>query len=160
MQEPKGRWGQRLRKHRAEGRIRVQIGGRPRAERTMNMAPMFVTLDVSRLSGWLNADAYCREPNGGQTMRGEVRAAGCGRRRATAVRAGRRGGLDCRLGAGHGEERSATPNIKYMFVTLEVSRLSGWLNADAPCRESKGGQTARYAGAGGRRGASVGVGQR
>eukprot|EP00964_Phaeocystis_antarctica_P159894 scaffold131124_cov63-Phaeocystis_antarctica.AAC.2 len=21
-----------------------------------------------------------------------------------------------------------------MFVTLEVSRLSGWLNADAPCR--------------------------
>ena len=57
MQEPKGRGGRRLRKHRAEGRIRVQIGGRPRAERTMNMAPMFVTLDVSRLSRWLNADA-------------------------------------------------------------------------------------------------------
>ena len=30
-----------------------------RAERTANMAYMFVTLDVSKLSGWLNADAYC-----------------------------------------------------------------------------------------------------
>ena len=27
----------------------------------------------------------------------------------------------------------------YMFVTMEVSKLSGWLNADADCRESKGG---------------------
>jgi hypothetical protein len=26
----------------------------------MNMLYMRVTLDVSRLSGWLNADAYCR----------------------------------------------------------------------------------------------------
>ena len=24
-----------------------------------------------------------------------------------------------------------------MVVTLEVSKLSGWLNADAPCRESE-----------------------
>eukprot|EP00964_Phaeocystis_antarctica_P101160 scaffold66663_cov40-Phaeocystis_antarctica.AAC.1 len=46
-------------------------------------------------------------------------------------------GIDCRLGAGHGEER--TWNICCMAVTLEVSKLSGWLNADAPCRESKGG---------------------
>ena len=30
-----------------------------------------------------------------------------------------------------------------MFVTLEVSKLSGWLNADAPCRESKGRHTVR-----------------
>ena len=29
-------------------------------ERTSNMAPMLVTLDVSKLSGWLNADALCR----------------------------------------------------------------------------------------------------
>eukprot|EP00964_Phaeocystis_antarctica_P164090 scaffold141506_cov51-Phaeocystis_antarctica.AAC.4 len=29
-----------------------------------------------------------------------------GRRRATAVHAACRGGLDCRLGAGHGEERT------------------------------------------------------
>ena len=30
-----------------------------RAERTSNMDSMVVTLDVSRLSGWLNADALC-----------------------------------------------------------------------------------------------------
>ena len=41
--------------------------------------------------------------------------------------------------AGLGEER--TLNILYMFVTLEVSKLSGWLNADACCRESNGGHT-------------------
>ena len=50
-----------------------------------------------------------------------------------------RGGLDCRYGAGHGEERTA--NMLPMFVTLEVSKLSGWLNANADCRESKGGHT-------------------
>ena len=58
------------------------------------------------------------------------------RRQATAVQAACRAGLDCRLGAGHGEER--TQNMPSMFVTLEVSKLSGWLNANAPCRESKG----------------------
>ena len=34
--------------------------------------------------------------------------------------------------AGHGEKR--TMNMPSMSVTLEVSKLSGWLNADAPCR--------------------------
>ena len=52
-----------------------------------------------------------------------------------------RRGRDCRLGAGHGQER--TKNIPYMFVTLEVSKLSGWLNADALCRESKEGHAVR-----------------
>ena len=52
-----------------------------------------------------------------------------------------RGGIDCRLGAGDGEER--TPNICCMYVTLEVSKLSGWLNADANCRESNGGHKVR-----------------
>ena len=33
---------------------------RARAERTENMDCMVVTLDVSKLSGWLNTDAYCR----------------------------------------------------------------------------------------------------
>ena len=36
------------------------LGGRARAERTANMLFMFVSLDVSKLSGWLNADAPCR----------------------------------------------------------------------------------------------------
>ena len=61
------------------------------------------------------------------------------RRRATAAHAACRGGLDCRLGAGHGEER--TINMRAMLVTLEVSKLSGWSNAVARCRGSNGGQT-------------------
>ena len=32
-----------------------------------------------------------------------------------------------------------TSNICHMLVTLDVSKLSGWLNALAPCRGSKGG---------------------
>ena len=35
-------------------------GPRARAERTLNMSPMSVTLEVSKLSGWLKADAPCR----------------------------------------------------------------------------------------------------
>ena len=43
------------------GRVRLKAGGhRARAERTENMPRMSVTLDVSKLSGWLNADAPCR----------------------------------------------------------------------------------------------------
>ena len=44
-----------------------------------------------------------------------------------------------------------------MSVTLEVSKLSGWLNADARCRGSKGGHTVQSTGrrqAAGDRGAS------
>ena len=37
-----------------------RVGARACAERTKNMKPMSVTLDVSKLSGWLNADADCR----------------------------------------------------------------------------------------------------
>ena len=33
--------------------------------------------------------------------------------------------------------------MPYMVVTLEVSKLSGWLNADADCRESKEGHAVR-----------------
>ena len=67
---------------------------------------MVVTLEVSKLSGWLNADAPCRESNGGYAVRGKVRperreAAGDGGARNVQGR-----GLDCRLGAGHGEERT------------------------------------------------------
>eukprot|EP00964_Phaeocystis_antarctica_P018533 scaffold10238_cov45-Phaeocystis_antarctica.AAC.3 len=63
----------------------------------------------------------------------------CGAGRRAGREAG--GGIDCRLGAGRGEER--TENMPTMYVTPEVSKLSGWLNADAPCRESKGGHTVR-----------------
>ena len=36
---------------------RLEVGARVR---TQNMYSMIVTLDVSRVSGWLKADAYCR----------------------------------------------------------------------------------------------------
>jgi len=103
------------------------------------MLAMSVTLEVSKLSGWFNAFAICREPKGGHTVRGEVRAGRGERRWATAGHAACRRGLVYRYGAGHGEER--TWNMPYMSVTLEVSKLSGWLNAGAYCGESKGGFT-------------------
>eukprot|EP00964_Phaeocystis_antarctica_P028543 scaffold16104_cov47-Phaeocystis_antarctica.AAC.2 len=48
---------------------------------------MVVTLEVSKLSGWLNADVRCRESKGGHTLRDDVRgmweAGGGGRPRCT-----------------------------------------------------------------------------
>ena len=38
----------------------VEVEGRARAQRTLNMDCIVVTLDVSRLSDWLNEDANCR----------------------------------------------------------------------------------------------------
>ena len=111
------------------------------------MPNMFVTLEVSKLSGWLNAYAPCRESKGGHTMRGELRA------RTTAAHAACRGRFDYKLGAGHGEER--TWNMRSMFATLEVSKPSGWLNAYAVCRESKRGRQAMRGAAGDRGARSV-----
>ena len=50
----------------------------------MNMARMVVTLDVSRLSGWLNADEYCHS-TGGHTKRGARRGQGDGGGRGAAA---------------------------------------------------------------------------
>ena len=117
-------------------------------ERTTNMALMLMTLEVSKLSGWLNDDAPWRESRGGHAVRGEVCGSAGGRRRATNtahaacrgerdrpsaamnVAAGRGEGSTADWRAGHGEER--TRNMPFMFVALEVSKLSGWLNTDAP----------------------------
>ena len=58
-------------------------GPRARAERTANMPLMVLTLEVSKLSGWLKCHAYCRvEGKGMRCGEGEVRA-------------GRREGLWC-----------------------------------------------------------------
>ena len=38
----------------------VEVAVRAREKRTSNIQNMLVTLDVSKLSGWLNADALCR----------------------------------------------------------------------------------------------------
>ena len=35
---------------------------------------------------------------------------------------------------GHGTRKGRTQNMPLIFVTLDVSRLSGWLNAYASCR--------------------------
>ena len=58
----------------------------------------------------------------------------------TAMHAACRGGARLLVGR-HGEER--TSNMPPMCVTLEVPKLSGWLNADAACQESQGGHTLR-----------------
>ena len=45
--------------------------------------------------------------------------------------------------------------MSFMFVTLDVSKLSGWLNADADCRDcrdSKGGHAVWGEGGASRRG--------
>ena len=68
------------------------------------MSLMSVTLEVSKLSGWLNADAPCRESEcgAGRGIRvGRRKAADDGGARSVQGR-----GLDCRLWAGHGEERT------------------------------------------------------
>ena len=50
--------------------------GRARAERTPNMYCMVVTLDVSKSSGWLNADARCPRSAYGQRCGPRGRLAG------------------------------------------------------------------------------------
>ena len=130
-----------------QGRARLQIGGRARGGALPEHA-----VHVCEAGG-VEAQRLVerRRPLPSVKRRAcgvgrEIRVGRRKRRRATAVQAACRAGLDCRLGAGHGEER--TSNIKRMFVTLEVSKLSGWLNADAPCRVSKGGHTVRVESAG------------
>ena len=72
---------------------RARLGGyRACAERTLNMWSMVVTLDVSKLSGWLNADADCRV---------ERRGVRCGARRVGQGQEGR--GRRQRTSAIHGE---------------------------------------------------------
>ena len=77
--------------------------GWARAERTANIELMSVTLEVSKLSGWLNALAYCRESQGRAcgVVRGAAREAGGVGRPRRKQRAGRarvqiRGGRSAR----------------------------------------------------------------
>ena len=95
---------------------------------------MVVTLEVSKLSGWLKADASCRvegracdaggercEPKGGKAW-GVL---------AAHKRHARGKGPTQSWGPRARAERTA--NMAAMVVTLEVSKLSGWLKADADC---------------------------
>ena len=57
----RGRWGDGTAQAACTGRARLKAGEvRTRAERTVNMPPLFVTLDMSKLTAWLNAYADCR----------------------------------------------------------------------------------------------------
>ena len=68
----------------------------------LNMDCMFVTLEVSKLSGWLNAYACCRVETR-HTMRGEVWP---GRREAAGARGARSVQGRARLQTGGREERT------------------------------------------------------
>ena len=71
------------------------------------MPSMFVTLEVSKLSGWLNTDAYCRESKGGHAVgaRYTGQQSGGGGRPRRKQRAGKRSRLQI-LGRAQGEERT------------------------------------------------------
>ena len=94
---------------------------------------MSVTLDVSRVSGWLNADAYCRAEKEEGIRRGARCELGDGRRWVTTAQRQRAGGgLEY---TDWGQTRAErTLNMEDIVVTLDVLKLSGWLNALAYCR--------------------------
>ena len=87
------------------------------------MEPMVVTLDVSKLSGWLNADARCRverraydaEPRCG--LRAGGRAGGSARVACMAR------GPGCEGWGGYRACAERTENMERMVVTLDVSQL-------------------------------------
>jgi hypothetical protein len=72
-------------------------------------------------------------------MRGEVCGPGGGRAWGGGGASGMHGGRpDSRL-VGARARAKRTANMRFMLVTLEVSKLSGWLNTRASCRvEGKG----------------------
>ena len=94
---------------------------------------MLVTLDVSKVSGWLNAFVYCRVQRGAWEA-GDMQSAG-GRRPVDGSQGSMWGPSSWRIG----QVRSRTANMYRMLVTLEVSKLSGWLNARAFCRVHRQG---------------------
>ena len=109
------------------------LGARARAKRTRNISAMTVTLEVSKLSGWLNLYACCQvKGRACDAGRGARREAGQGVRRRRRKRHAR-GKADSRLSGARARE-GRTRNMEYMLVTLDVSKLSGWLNACADCR--------------------------
>eukprot|EP00964_Phaeocystis_antarctica_P079950 scaffold49868_cov57-Phaeocystis_antarctica.AAC.3 len=125
-------WGRRGRREQCAGGTQLwRIAGRARAERTSNMLPMFVTLDVSKLSGWLNAAAPCRVKEK-LRKKGDMRAGRQQGRWAAAAQAAC--WEDPTMEAAGRARAERTVNISCMVVTLDVSRLSGWLNANASCR--------------------------
>ena len=131
-------------------------GPRARAERTPNMANMVVTLEGSKLSGWLKADACCRV-EGGHAMRGGRGASRVAGGAGVWWRHDKRHARGPTQGLGaKGTRGERTKNMASMVVTLEESKLSGWLKALAPCRVE--GRACDAGGRGVRAGRRVGLG--
>ena len=103
------------------------------------MAVVSVALDVSKLSGWLNTNAPCRVKRRTYEASGmwAGRQEGVGRQRRM-----QRADEDPTVEIGGRARAERTRNMSLMIVTLDVSKLSGWLNTDAPCRaQQKGGHS-------------------
>ena len=115
--------GRRRRKLWVKGRARLQTGDRARAKCTKNMTRMFVTREVSKLSGWLNADADCRaERMAYNAMRGAGRQTGG--RQATAAQAACKGGLNCIL-EGKARRRAHREHVAHVCDarSVKIQRL-------------------------------------
>ena len=109
--------------------------------RTSNMPCKLSTiLEVSKLSGWLNFCAFC-QPKGGACDMG--RGAGGEAVGSGAAQAGMQTGKVRPQGLGVRARAGRTSNMFCMFVTLEVSQLSGWLKACASCRVEREGHAMR-----------------
>ena len=136
----------------AQGGLDCRLGSGQGVERTLNMSSMVVTLEVSKLSGWLN-HAYCRESKGGHTVRGEVRAGRekwRGKRRGTqrAKRARLQIGIRARGGA-HVEHVLHVRDVGGVKAQRLVERMRflSCRNEGIQCRAR---YTGRHAGGGGR----------
>jgi hypothetical protein len=122
------------------------------------MSSMVVTLEVSKLSGWLKAYADCRVEGracdaGGRGASREAGEPGVWWRHTSGMH-----GDGPTQGWGPRARAERTQNILLMSVTLEVSKLSGWLKADTSCRVE--GRACDAGGRGGSRkaGESLGCG--
>jgi hypothetical protein len=96
-------------------------GARPRAA------------DEQLVGGGQGVCVLCRESKGGRVYNG---GRGACREAGERVRGGSVGMHGARLSKGWGPRARAerTSNMRCMVLTLEVSKLSGWLKADACCR--------------------------
>ena len=135
------------------GGLNWRFGAGNGEERTWNMYFMSVVLEVSKLSGWLNADAYCRV----EIRECDACPARCAGREAQELgrvgqhTAGASGAHaeDPRLEGWKGTRSERTWNMWSIVVTLDVSKLTGWLNLYARCRVKRrpcGGERGAQAG--------------
>ena len=126
-----GAWGRRRRKRHARGGPDSRVTG-GQGTRGAHLEHVLHVCDAGRVEAQRLFERRRELPSRTEGIRCGARCRSCqvGRREE----AGDRGARSVRERAdwghaGHGEER--TQNMAVMVVTLEVSKLSGWLNADA-----------------------------